>query len=317
MGCITRGIIRWGLIGGLGLAGVTLLVGPERVSACIAQLRSQAQGVVDSCVDDPIALRRQLESLAGEYPDRISAVRGELAEVQHQVDQFDRDVQVSQRVIAMTNDDLNELKTLVAKAEATANSSARPVSIRFEGSRFDVQEAYNEARRINNVRGTYQDRLAHDTQQLKFLNEQKDRLTEIAGKLEGEFQNFQAKMWQLDRQIDAIDRNDRLIELMQEQQATLASYEKFGKVGNLKQLEAKLAEMRAVQEAQLQMMEKTGMHTDYEGKAELQLDNQDINDDPFSGLDEESSTPGTEGEDAEASPTSNNSVAFLEPIVIQ
>ncbi|HWB19107.1 MAG TPA: hypothetical protein VG711_02315 [Phycisphaerales bacterium] len=316
MSCITRGIIRWGLIGGLGLAGVTMLVGPERVSACLAQIRMKAQGVVDRCVDDPIALRRQLEELSNEYPDRIAKVRGELAEVQHQIDEFSRDSQISQRVVAMTTNDLEQLKTLVAKAETTAQSSTRPVAIEFSGSKFDVDEAYTEARRISTVRGTYTDRAASDAQQLKFLTEQKGRLNEILTKLDTEYQTFQAKMWQLDRQIDAIDRNDRLIDLMKEHQATLANYEKFGKVGNLKQLESKLAEMRGIQEAQLQTMEKSGLHTDYEGKAETQLNMESVSDNPFDDLDQPVAPAAGDEQQAPAQPTSAK-IALLEPIVIR
>ena len=75
MSCITRGILRWGLIAGLGLAGLTLLVGPQRVGAGLAQLRVKAQNVVDQVVDDPVALRRQLENLADQYPDRIHVIQ--------------------------------------------------------------------------------------------------------------------------------------------------------------------------------------------------------------------------------------------------
>src|SRR5689334_25055774 len=36
---ITRCILRWGLVSGLALGGVTLLVGPERVSAGLSMIR--------------------------------------------------------------------------------------------------------------------------------------------------------------------------------------------------------------------------------------------------------------------------------------
>ena len=272
MSSITRGILRYGVIGGLALGGVTLLVGPERVAAGLAQVRVKAQNVVDSCVDDPVALRRQLEQMADEYPDRIAEVRGEIAEVTHQIGQFDRDVAIAQQVVLMTTNDLQEFKTLVARAEAEVRTTARPISIRHDGVRYDIEEAYDEGRRINNVRGTYQDRLSHDEFQLKLLNEQKDRLTEILVKMEGEYSTYQSKLWQLDRQIDAVQRNERLIKLTEDQQATLESYNRFGKIRNLKQLEAKLAEIRAFQQAQLETLEKRGVHYDYEERARFELD---------------------------------------------
>lgn len=312
--CITRSILRIGLVGALALGGVTLLVGKERVAAGLSMIRCKAQNVVDNCVDDPIALRRQLEGLSDQYPDRISEVRGEMAEVEHQLAQFTRDVGIAQRVVAMTTEDLGELKELVVRAEESGKSGVRPVAIRFEGVKFDVEQAYNEARRINSVRGTYQDRIAHDNQQITFLSQQKDRLAEILGKLESEYATFQAQLWQLDRQIDAIERNERLITLTEEQQATLASYEKFGKVGSLKQVEGKLAELRAKQEAQLSFLAKQGVHSDYENKAEYEMDSADVNDNPFNEIEAE---PTSDDTVAPAAKKDAKSLAFAEPIVIE
>lgn len=297
MSFITRGILRYGLLAGLALGGVTLLVGPERVAMGLSHLRSKAQGVIDHAIDDPVALRRQLDQLADEYPDRIAEVRGELAEVDHHLAQFVRDIEVSKRVVAMCTDDLQELKTLVAQAETKAQTVSYTPDIRFQGVRFDVEEAYNEGRRINTVRGTYQDRLAHDEFQVKFLEEQRTRLNEILEKLESEFNTYQTQLWQLDRQIDSIQRNERLIELTKQQQATLESYERFGKVQNLKQLESKLAELRTKQEAQLQQLTKRGINHDYEERARYELDTNDVSNDPFSDVSGEAAEESGEDEE--------------------
>jgi phage shock protein A len=282
MSGITRCILRYGVIGGIALGGITLLVGPERVAAGLSHVRAKAQTLVDSAVDDPMALRRQLEQLADEYPDRIAEVRGEVAEVEHQIAQFERDVDIAKRVVAMSTDDLQNLKTLVARAEvAESTMSHGAVAIRYEGVRFDIDEAYTEGKRINHVRNTYEDRLAHDEVQLKFLEEQNTRLGDILEKLEDDFNTYQSQLWQLDRQIDAIQRNERLIELTEAQQATLQSYDRFGKVQNLKQLEAKLAELRATQQAQLEYLSKRNVNDDYEKRARYELDTVDFDDDPF------------------------------------
>ena len=311
MSCITRGILRYGVIGALALGGVTLLVGPGRVAAGLAQVRVKAQNVVDSAMDDPMALRRQLEQLADEYPDRIAEVRGEIAEVDHQIDQFERDIEISHRVVAMATEDLEELKSLVTRAETEAASGTRPVAIRFEGVRFDIDEAYDEGRRINNVRNNYDDRMAHDEFQLKLLSEQKVRLVEILAKLESEYSTYQGQLWQLDRQIDAIQRNERLIELTERQQATLQSYERFGKLQNLTQLESKLAEINAFQTAQLEELEKRGIHYNYEEEARKALNAGSGDVDPFEvEVDSHDETP--------AEKTDNNkSVVWTGPKIIE
>jgi chromosome segregation ATPase len=301
---ITRCILRWGLVSGLALGGATLLVGPNHMKAGFAHLQAKAQNVVDEMVDDPIALRRQLEELANQYPERIGEVRGEVAEVSHQIAQFERDVDIASRVVAMTTDDLHQLKTLVAQAEAKQNSTARPASFHFEGVRFNIEGAYTEAGRINHVRKTYQDRLAHDEQQLNFLSQQQARLNEILQTLEDEYSTYQSQLWQLDRQIDAIERNERLIVLMEDQKSTLASYNKFEKVGSLRQIESKLAELRRIQEAQLETLCKIDSSSNYEKIAEAQMDMQNLDDNPFANIFDEIN----EDTDVKATPT--GSVAF-------
>ena len=305
MSCITRCIFRWGLITGLALGGVTLLLGPERVKMGFTQVRTKAQQIVDTAVDDPSALRQQLRELADEYPDRIKEVRGEIAEVDHQMSQFQRDVEIAQRVVAMATDDLESLKELVARAEAEQATGARFVSIRVDGVRFNLDEAYTEGRRIQNVRTQYQDRLASDKFQLQFLDEQKSRLVSILEKLEDEYATYETKLWQLDRQIDAIQRNDRLIELTERQQATLENYSRFD-TPNLATLESKLAELRAEQEAQLQVLAKHGMNDDYEDRARFELESQDYDHNPFD-----------EVIDLELKEDESKSIAWREPVVIE
>lgn len=313
-----RGIFRWGIISALALGGLTLLVGPERVAAGFSQIRAKVGCIIDKNIDDPVALRQHLRSLADQYPGRIAEVRGELAKVQQQLGQFERDCEVSQRVVAMTADDLGELKQLVARAEAEKAASARPVAIRFEGARFDLDEAYLEAGRINTVRLSYQDRLASNQQQITMLGEQKARLSEILVKLETEYNSFQSQSWQLDRQIDAIERNDRLIQMTRDLQETLDGYERLGKIGNLKQLEGKLAELRTVQEAQLKMLKNQGLRQDYHSQAERDVD---MNDSPALGPDSvfEGIEIKPEDDEADAKPSSARlpkSVAKLEELVI-
>lgn len=284
MSCITKGILRWGLIGGLALGGLSL-VWPQGVARGVSHVRAKAQQVVDAKSDDPTALRRHLERLADQYPGRIAEIRGELAEVENQMSDFERDVAISRRVVAMTTEDLENLKELVARAEAKTASGDRPVAIRYEGVRFDIDEAYSEGRRINGVRVSYQDRLAHDETQLELLREQRVRLSEILGSLETEFGTYQNQLWQLEREIDAIERNDRLIELTERHQATLRSYERYGKIDNLKQVQAKLSELRERQLATLDVLDNRGVNHNYEERARGELDMGGIEtSDPFAEI---------------------------------
>ena len=275
MPSLSRGLLRWGIIGGLALGGLTILIGPDRVGAAFDQIRNKARQAADDFVDDPIALRRQLQTLAEQYPTRIGQVRGELAEVERQLRQLEHDSDVAKRVVAMANEDLNRLRVAVSSGDAP---TGRLIALResqfsptARGQKDPVDVAKEEARRINNVRLSYQDRFASNKQQIEFLGQQKERLTKILQRLDTEYSDFETKMAVLDRQIDSIERNERLIDMSKEQQAMLADYDKFGEVGNLGQLEAKLAELRTVQEAQLEALAKAGVPSDYEQRAKAEI----------------------------------------------
>ncbi|MCA9299506.1 MAG: hypothetical protein KDA28_10590 [Phycisphaerales bacterium] len=298
------------MISGLALGGVTLLVGPDRVAAGLYQLREKAQHVVDAAVDDPIALRRQLETLAAEYPERISKVQAELGQVTHELNELGVHADKATRVVAATTSDLTELQALIAEAEA-ADTGVRQVAIRFDGARFDVPGAYEEARRINEVRLIFQDRQAMTAQQIALLSEQRARLTEIHEKLTTEYATFHGQLWQLDRQIDAIKRNERLIEMVKQQQETLNTYDKFGNVGNLQQLERKLNAIQDQQRAHLEALANTRdrLVNDYENRAELERFQESVggHDDPFKDL-------GPTKDDA--MPAKDSKTIVLGPVVI-
>ena len=282
---MSRSVLRWGLIGAVGLGGLALVVGPERIAAGFAQLRSSAQGIADDFVEDPVALKRQLQQLAERYPERIGEVRVEIAEIERQRAQLDHDRDVARRVVAMTGSDLTQLRSALAEGEVSA-AGGRTVAIRVSGRSLDIEKAREEARRIATIRRTYQDRFAGDEMQIEFLDKQQQRLTEILNTLEEEHARYDAKLWQLDRQIDAIARNERLIEMTKEQQVLLSEYDKFKDVGSLDQLEAKLAELRTVQEAQLQTLSSSGIRSEYEQRARDALNDEALDAfDPFQGLD--------------------------------
>jgi phage shock protein A len=280
MGATSRFIVRWGLIGGLAVGGVTLLVGPQRVLACFDQLQQEANTVIDGLVDDPIVLRRQLEDLAKEYPARIAEIRGEVAKLQQQLLQFERDEKISTRVVELTTADLEALRALVEDAEATLGVRGSTPSLRFEGVRYDLQGAYIEGRRIRTVRANYEDRLASDRRQICLLNEQGNRLGDVLENIEQEYETYRTQMWQLDREIDAIERNEHIIAMVEKQHETLAGFDRVGNPGNLDQVRSKLAEIRTVQESTILALTETGAGSDYETRARFDTSDQ-IFENPF------------------------------------
>ena len=287
MGATSRFIVRWGLIGGLAVGGVTLIVGPQRVLACFDQLQQEANTVIDSLVDDPIVLRRQLEDLAKEYPARIAEIRGEVAKLEQQMLQFERDEKISRRVIELTTADLEALRSLVEDAEAMLGVHGSTPSLRFEGVRYDLQDAYTEGRRIRTVRANYEDRLASDRRQMGLLNEQGDRLGDVLENIEQEYETYRTQMWQLDREIDAIERNEHIIAMVEKQHKTLTGFDRVGNPGNLDQVRSKLAEIRTVQESTILALTEIGAGSDYETRARFDTSDQ-IFENPFTQTVEQS-----------------------------
>lgn len=266
----TKNLLRWGLITATVVGGTTFLIGPERVAAGFDQIRTLASSTFDDLVDDPIALRRQLKGLSDQYPERIAEVRSELASIDVQIRQLDHDQQIAQRVVTITSKDIGQLKDSVLAA-TTGIEDTRKVTVRRGSFDIGLDQARSEARRIIGIKNAYEDRFLGNQQQISILNRQKERLTDILAKLESEYGEFEAKLFQLDRQIDSIERNDRLIAMTEEQQAMLNDFEKLGKVGNLRQLEAKLEELRTTQEAQLQTLESHGIQSEYEQRAREEI----------------------------------------------
>ena len=80
---------------------------------------------------------------------------------------------------------------------------------------------------------------------------------------------------------------------------------------NLKQLEAKLAQMRTEQEARLQAMSKQSFGKNYEDRAALAIDGGKNADDPFADVDE-IRLDGTEHEAPAAEIGDHDSIAWLD-----
>ncbi len=275
-----RTVLRWSLIAGLGVGALAIVLGPQRVGAAAAQIRTWGQDAIDQMVDDPIALRRQLEQLGAEYPGRIGQLRGEIAQLDRQLVQLTQECEVSRRVVSMTTSDLEQVQTALAAAAAGPSASggaARPATLQSRDG-GDAGRLRAEAKRIQHIRSAHQERLDGGQRQIAMLADQREKLATVLQKLEREHSDFQVKLAALDRQIDAVSRNQRLIAMAKEQAKVLAEYERCGRVGNLGQLEGRLEQIRLEQEAQLQVLLQTNDGDPYESAARESIRNGESSD---------------------------------------
>lgn len=273
MAGIIKGVIRYGVIGTLASGAVVLVAGPQRTMALINQATSGIHRLIDGQIEDPIVLRQQLRELEGQYPQKIAAVRGDLAELQQQKAAMLDELRTSQRVVELTGEDLNGMNDLLAKAENAKSTASGPtlVKVRFDGRALNIDQAYAKVNEISRVRDAYATKSADTQNALNYLDQQEERLTELLTKLETERAEFQAQLWQLDQQVDTVARNDRLIDIMEKRQATIDEHSRYA-VASLDQLKTRFAEIRSKQEARLDSLSVPATTRTYEDRAKQTLD---------------------------------------------
>jgi hypothetical protein len=273
MAGIVKTVVRFGVIAGLGTGVAVLVAGPERVAAFASSARDKAMHCVDAHIDDPTIIRAQLRSLADKYPERIADVRGDLAELREQMRQMDREKAVSERVVALADTDLNVLRDMLARAEEAriANGPGRAVLVSFNNQDMPLDQAYSRATQISQTKAAYAARAADAERTLAYLDQQADRLQQLLSKLEGEQADFQTQLWQLDHQVDAIARNDRLLEMLEKRQKLIDDRSRYNVV-SVEQVKSRLAQIRSKQEAQFEALDKAADRLNYEDVASQQVE---------------------------------------------
>jgi chromosome segregation ATPase len=270
---LLKTVIRCAIGTAVVAGAVALIAGPQRTRVMVDKAHGAILNEIDSHIDDPSALRSQLRELEEQYPERISDLRGDLAQLSEQLRQVEREKAISERVVALTARDMETLGPLVSQAELARLEAApgQVVAVRFEGTTLPLDEAAKRAAQIQRTRAVYATRSADAARDIGYLKQQQTRLSALLTQLEAERAEFRSQVWQLDRQVDAIARNDRLIELMDKRQKTIDECSRYEGV-SLDKLHAKMAEVRSRQEAELEMLANDQQRLDYEDVARIQLD---------------------------------------------
>jgi chromosome segregation ATPase len=272
-----KNVVRFGVIGALVVGAGIAIAGPQRVKALFHQARHNINAKIDCNITDPVALRSQLRDLESQYPRRIEEVRADLAELREQMAQLQREKDVDERVVAMADADLTKLASALEQAEDMAIQTvsdegvSHQVVIVFKGDRLPVDAAYAKQAEVTNTRNAYSSRAADIERDLGYLAQQEERLTSLLSKLETERQTFQAQLWELDRKVDAVARNDRMIEIMAKRQRTIDEQSRY-RAASLDQINGRLADIKAKQEAKLASLATEQARTSYEDAAKAEID---------------------------------------------
>jgi chromosome segregation ATPase len=268
---LIKGIVRFGVISALALGtGVVVAewASPGSVHAMAGQARNAVTHAIDSNIDDPVALRAQIRSLEAEYPEKIGAVRADLNEVQEQIAQLRHQQAVSDKVVALTQADLARLDGMIGQARDVQTEHAGAiVRVSFGERSLDLSDAYAKRSQIEQTTKFHSQRVNELDRDLGYLEQQEEQLAALCDRLETEQAEFQAQLFQLDAQIDAIGRNDRLISMIEKRQKTIDEQSRYH-TDSLEQLHSRLASIRGQQQARLDSITRKAQARDYETEAE-------------------------------------------------
>lgn len=274
--CLFKGLIKTAAIGGAVLASVAggaALLGDTRARAVVIQVRDGVLSTIDAAVDDPMALKAELQRLEKEYPERIATVRTDLSGLQEDVRRISRERQVSQRVTDLAQADLEELEPqlqAVLERSRLEGLPVRRVAITTEHSIMSFKFASQKAKQLEQLILSHQDRVAGADHDLVYLESQVERFQGLLMELEGEQAQFQTQIMQLSRQVDSIERNNRLIKLLERRQRTFNECSRYN-ASTVSQIQGQVESIRAEQEARLDLLTARRAETNYEEVARRQV----------------------------------------------
>ncbi len=271
------GVIATVVLGTAATAAV-VVAGPGRARAVFSQVHGKLLHSIDATIDDPVALRAQLQEMEREYPQRIAQVRGDLAELNEEIRQLERDQAIATRVVELAEQDLVAMQGQVDAAAEDELGRARLASVTIDHRVYTLERAAARMQQIHNTRVAYANRASDAEHDLKYLRQQSGRLETLLVQLEKERAEFRGQIVGLSRQVDAIARNERLIDLLEKRNRTIEECTRFEAI-SLDQITGRLAEIRSRQEAELDLLASTQAESDYEDLARMQLDSERLDQD--------------------------------------
>lgn len=278
MAGIIRTVVRVGVIGTLAAGGVAVIVSASpRARALLSQVQTNVNEAIDSQIDDPVALRAKLRDLVAQNPKRVAEVRADLSEVDEQIAEFERELAISNRVVELAQGDLDTLDALLKQAgqartrHASFDGQPTVIRIRFNDRSLSLDEAYARAAQITNQRDAYTKRAANIRNNLGYLAKQRTQLEQVMTKLESEQSQLQSELWLLERDLDTIARNDRLLEMMKRRQETIDRNARY--VGtSIEGYKTQVARIKGEQARRMESLQRGSLEENYVNRAQMELD---------------------------------------------
>lgn len=261
----------------LGLTTVTAfaVVGKDRTRTVVHEIQNGVIDAIDSRIDDPTAMRSQLREMEQEYPKRIAQVRGDLAELRNEIRELEREREISERVVTLVDNDLARMEDAFAEQAAPGEGLVQVRAVTIDDRVYSVDRARTRLTQMKQQRVMYANRAADAEHDVQYLLKQESRLEELLAKLEGERAEFQGQIMGLSRQIDAIARNDRLIDLLEKRNRTIEECSRYEAI-SLDQITGRLSHIKSRQEAELDLLANAEEEAAYEDLARMQIATEEL-----------------------------------------
>ncbi|HRV82941.1 MAG TPA: hypothetical protein P5218_16035, partial [Planctomycetota bacterium] len=264
----------WGVVilGGAAIA-TTVIAGPRHTQQVVGKIRAHVQEHLNHLEDDPVSLRAELQRLEAEYPKRISAVQKDLGELVAEAGRLQWERAVSLRVVEMAQADLQSSSSMAGESQTgLIRSAGFPSTLAAGATATRVSTAQVE--RLQSLLSMHDQRAQDAARDLGYIQTEIQRFEALLEQLETERAQYHTQLEALNRQVDSIRRNERLLSMLRERQSSLQQTDRF-ETHSLEQISGRLAGIRSQQEAELDLLSGTEMEIDYEGRAKASLQVED------------------------------------------
>lgn len=264
-----RGMIKWSVIGGLGLLGLVALVGVGRVKAAYVSVREHVRSNMDEMIDTRQALLTEMKKLQKEYPDRIAELRVQLREVDRAVGDNAKDTRLCREVVALCRSDREVLAAKLDANDRDADGISVPV-IEFRSERLDRNDAVARASRILETERQYGDRLSDLTDETAVLRNEKAQIQAELEQTESEYRDFQMEYTALMREADSLERKEDLVDMAEARRGEREDI--FSdRASSLQTLKDRMEKQKIKLDAKLQGLRTYRNGNEYETRARLRL----------------------------------------------
>lgn len=258
-----RKTMKWSVIAVLALAVGGVLLGPDRVRDLAGTAREHIVQNVDEMIDPEVQLTNEIKNMQREFPRQIAALRSQIREIDRALREVTDEVAVAEQVVTLCDGDIALLE-----GAAAVNPTLVPVGAT---THRPAANARTQLVRVVRTKEAYEHRLELAQEEQAALEVERNRVKNELTSLEEEAQDFQMQVALLEREIEALQRGDMLIEIAQKRRALEDRAIDRRASTALQRIYTAVDERRAEQTEILRGIQERETNVEYETRAKLLL----------------------------------------------